>query len=747
MSEVLGHLRKAMLRQQRVALTDQQLLEDYLSRQDEAPLATIVQRHGPMVWGVCRRVLPNYHDAEDAFQATFLVLVRKAASIASRELLANWLYGVAHQTARKARATATKRCARERQVTKMPEPTATEQDLWSDLRPLLDEELSRLPDKYRVVLVLCDLEGRTRKEVASQFGCPEGTVASRLSKARKMLARRLAARGVALSGGAAVLFQNMASAAVPASVVASTIKAASHCAAGQAATPVKVAALAEGVLKAMLMSKLKAAVAVVLVLGLMAIGAAVLTSRTASAQGDKPPIAEEQVKGQLKVEEREDAAIAWGKEVDGLQAGLYLAGARTYGWGEKVKLEVKLRNVGKTPVTIKYGILEEYAPRITDSKGRQLDVTMPPIPLYLVIPTEQVIKPGEIIHLYNPEVTLVSEAQQRMRGLMQVDTPMISIAPGKYKIAYGGMLQSHPKLKTGTVGFEVKEPAKPVAKDDVAWGKEAGGLQAGIVGPGSVRIGEKARFAVKLRNVGKADVKVTHGRLTECPPAVTNSEGKISVFMPPLLGIYAVPTERIIKPAEIVTLYNPEVAVQPEALMRLDGLMRVDTPTICVTPGKYRIAYGGMIQSHPKLKTGTVEFEVKAAIPADKQQNPKSEYPTADIVVQYRDETGREVRDLKQFRVDDAETVAKLASHFPGILGDRGSGPRTSAGKRATFTIKFNHKSGEASQLRVAHVTADYATWWWRDNTPYTGDRTVKGKDQFRKLVEQLAAKHNIPLK
>src|SRR5262245_28203325 len=192
MSEVIRHLRRAVLLREGAGLTDGQLLEDFLSRRDEAALAALVRRHGPMVWGVCRRVLPNYHDAEDAFQATFLVLVRKAASIVPRERVANWLYGVAPQTALKARATAARRKGRERQLTGMPEPAVAEPDHWRDLQPLLDEALSRLPDKYRAVIVLCDLEGKSRTETARQLGCPEGTVAGRLARARAMLAKRLA---------------------------------------------------------------------------------------------------------------------------------------------------------------------------------------------------------------------------------------------------------------------------------------------------------------------------------------------------------------------------------------------------------------------------------------------------------------------------------------------------------------------------------------------------------------------------
>src|SRR6516162_8732683 len=200
-SEVIAHLRRTVLCDG-ARLTDGQLLEAFISRRDEAALAALVKRHGPMVWGVCRRILRNYHDAEDAFQATFLVLVRKAASIASRELLANWLYGVAQQTALKARTTSANRRARERQVMEMPEPVTTEPDLWSDLQPLLDQELSHLPDKYRVAIVLCDLEGKTRKEAARQLGVPEGTLAARVARARVMLAKRLRRHGLVMAGGA-----------------------------------------------------------------------------------------------------------------------------------------------------------------------------------------------------------------------------------------------------------------------------------------------------------------------------------------------------------------------------------------------------------------------------------------------------------------------------------------------------------------------------------------------------------------
>jgi RNA polymerase sigma factor (sigma-70 family) len=260
-SEVIQHLKSAML-QDGAGLTDAQLLEDYLGHRNEAALAALVQRHGPMVWGVCRRLLRNSHDAEDSFQATFLVLVRKAGSIGSRDLLANWLYRVAYQTAVNARASAARRRSREKHLTEVPEPECVPQDHWHELQPLLDRELSRLPDKYRAPIVLCDLEGKTRKEAARQLGCPEGTVAGRLARARAMLAKRLARHGVVLSGVplAAVLSQSVAVASLPLRVVTATIQAATRLAAGQAAAGMistKVAMLMKGVLKAMFLNKLK----------------------------------------------------------------------------------------------------------------------------------------------------------------------------------------------------------------------------------------------------------------------------------------------------------------------------------------------------------------------------------------------------------------------------------------------------------------------------------------------------------
>ncbi len=290
--EVIHHIRRAAILRDAAGLTDAQLMGYFVERRDEAAFAALVKQHGPMVWGVCRRLL-NHHDAEDAFQATFLVLARKAASILPRERVANWLYGVAHQTALQARRTAARRRTREKQVTEMPEPAVKEQDPWRDLRPLLDQELSRLPAAYREVMVLSDLEGKARKEVARQLGLPEGTVGSRLARARAMLAKRLARHGMEVSGSAlaALLSQQAASANVPASVVSSTITAAILVSAGHGTAGVtsgKVVTLITGVLKTMFVNKITVATTVLLALGFLTARRSLLTYQNFKAEEPRP---------------------------------------------------------------------------------------------------------------------------------------------------------------------------------------------------------------------------------------------------------------------------------------------------------------------------------------------------------------------------------------------------------------------------------------------------------------------------
>jgi RNA polymerase sigma factor (sigma-70 family) len=285
------HLRRAVLLQDGGGMSDGQLLQSFLSCGEEAAFAALVQRHGPMVLGVCRRVLQNTHDAEDAFQATFVVLLRKAASILPREYVGNWLYGVAYRTALKARTMAAKRRFKESQVRTMPKREAFDSAVWHDLQPVLDQELNRLPDKYRLPVVLCDLEGKSRKEVARQLGWPEGTVSGRLARARQMLARRLGRYGVALSGGAlaALIGQNAAAAAVPAGLLANTLRAAALSRTGTILSTgvmsAKVASLAEGVVKSMLITKLKIATVLLAVIALIGLGTGLFAQRLLGEQG------------------------------------------------------------------------------------------------------------------------------------------------------------------------------------------------------------------------------------------------------------------------------------------------------------------------------------------------------------------------------------------------------------------------------------------------------------------------------
>ena len=247
--------------------SDSDLLAAFVDDRDPEAFAALVRRHGPMVLGVCRRVVRDPDAADDAFQAVFLVLARRAGEVRPRSRVGGWLYGVAYKTALKARAVRARRRTRESQVDAFPEPAAPPAAAgWDDLKPVLDEELARLPDRLRVPVVLCDLEGRPQRAVAGQLGIAPATLAGRLADARRTLAARLTRRGVTLSAPAlaALLAERGAAGVVNPALAAGVVKAAEAVAAGGAAVGLVSAnalQLCDGVMRMIFLTKLKTAAA------------------------------------------------------------------------------------------------------------------------------------------------------------------------------------------------------------------------------------------------------------------------------------------------------------------------------------------------------------------------------------------------------------------------------------------------------------------------------------------------------
>jgi RNA polymerase sigma factor (sigma-70 family) len=282
---ILQHLRRQAAADQGTDLTDGQLLRRFTGSHEETAFAALVQRHGPLVLGVCRRVLGNSPDTEDVFQATFLVLASRAGAIRKSDSVASWLYGVAVRIARKARVCAARRGIYERRapVRLAIGDDPAESAAGRELRQVLDEELDRLPEKYRAPLVLCYLEGKSHEEAARQLGWPNGTVCGRLARARDLLRGRLARRGVAPCVGvlATLLAAEAAPAAVPSALAAATVKTAGLLGAGLPATPAlprQVAALADSALRGMVWAKMKIAAVALMALGLL-VGGAVIAAK------------------------------------------------------------------------------------------------------------------------------------------------------------------------------------------------------------------------------------------------------------------------------------------------------------------------------------------------------------------------------------------------------------------------------------------------------------------------------------
>jgi RNA polymerase sigma factor (sigma-70 family) len=277
------------LRAAQATATDRSLLAEVVAGGGEGAFEQIIRRHGPMVFRVCRRVLGHQHDAEDAFQATFVVLFRRAGHVSKPDSLGSWLHGVAVRVSREILAMRTRRRCAESATEAAPnltDPCAPEQD---DLAARLDAELAALPPHYRVPVVLCELQGRSRKDVARELGIPEGTLSSRLAKAKKLLGERLTQKGVSAVGLAAILAAEAA--AVPPALVDRTVQILVGIVAG--AVPAAIDRVASGVLKAMIVSKLRGLVGAI---GVLALGAGGLTLALAASgppgtSGERPRVA------------------------------------------------------------------------------------------------------------------------------------------------------------------------------------------------------------------------------------------------------------------------------------------------------------------------------------------------------------------------------------------------------------------------------------------------------------------------
>jgi RNA polymerase sigma factor (sigma-70 family) len=269
------------------AETDGRLLGRFVHTRDEAAFRELVRRLGPMVLGVCRRVAEDDHSAEDAFQAAFLVLARRAADVVPREAVRGWLHGVAVRTAQKARAMSARRRARELPVPAVPDRPAAEPDAADpDALRVLDEEVGRLPDHLRAAVALCELEGVSRRDAAARLGVPEGTLSSRLAKARAVLAGRLRGRGVALTAaGLGAALGRPVSAAIPPRLLDRTAAISTS----PGPIPPSIAALSKGVFRTMFLHKLKLAVTAGLVLALAGVFAAGQSGLSAHEQPKSPP--------------------------------------------------------------------------------------------------------------------------------------------------------------------------------------------------------------------------------------------------------------------------------------------------------------------------------------------------------------------------------------------------------------------------------------------------------------------------
>lgn len=483
------------------ALTDAQLLERWIGQRDPAAFELLLWRHGPMVLNTCRRLLSQREDVEDAFQATFLVLVRKAGSIRRGEALAAWLHRVACRIAGRAHAANARRASREKPFADEPAAPPIDAPGLRDLHAILDEEIESLPAHYRRALILCCLEGKSQEEAARLLGCPRGTVSSWLTRGRERLRQRLLRRGIVVSttGLTAALTPDALASGGMIPLVGSLIRMAGAFAAG-GAVPVglmsaRPLALAEGVLRMMFMTKMKLVTAVCLTVAVAVAGVGTWSHTTRAGEepivlsekplretpvilNEKPPketpvtLVEKSPKETFIVDQHalEKDDIAWGEAVHGLQAGIAFrrGDQETYEVGQSVTFIVYLRNVSDKKINLSHiePLFDEWMPVIQDAEGRRLTVVPGPINLGDVPIVHRTVEAGQQITLGYPWFRIRRDGY---RG--EVVGPTCYAMPGRYKVGYSVFslrLDDGKDIRLGTKQVELDIRRRDSAKGDGA---------------------------------------------------------------------------------------------------------------------------------------------------------------------------------------------------------------------------------------------------------------------------------------
>jgi RNA polymerase sigma factor (sigma-70 family) len=371
--------------------SDGKLLRQFVAGRDEKAFAAILQRYGPLVFKVCWQVLRNPQDAEDAFQATFLVLARKAGSIRAQAALAAWLHRVALNIARTAKKATAQRQVRERQVAVTSWANPIDEATLPDWQPLLHEEVNRLPEKYRVPVVICYFKEKTHEEAARQLGWPLGTVKGRLARARDLLRKRLARRGLALStGGLAVaLADHAAQGPVPTALLGHTLRAAVPFVGGgtipSGALSTQAVVLAKGALRTMTTTKLLSVLALTLAIGVAGLAATLGPGRgrdtnpagwPAANEGRTPLVRGGTPAPPAALQVQPARAEDFGAEVKGLRAKVTLAKKR-FKVGEAIPVKYTVKNVSKVEQIVWHsGFWFNHLILVRDAKGKEPPLTV-----------------------------------------------------------------------------------------------------------------------------------------------------------------------------------------------------------------------------------------------------------------------------------------------------------------------------------------------------------------------------------